>query len=80
MHVYSSWYACLCADWTTGVVCACLTHCAVATELRRPGAVAGLTASSLLYDVVLPESGAPFNLKVTRKATGEAIFDTTGHQ
>jgi hypothetical protein len=34
----------------------------------------------LLYDVALPESGAPFDLKVTRKATGEAIFDTTGHQ
>jgi hypothetical protein len=34
----------------------------------------------LLYDVALPEAGASFELKVTRKATGEAIFDTTGHR
>ncbi|WIA20052.1 hypothetical protein OEZ85_005917 [Tetradesmus obliquus] len=46
----------------------------------RPGPAAGLTASSLLYDVSLPEPGAPFALQVTRRATGQAIFDTTGHQ
>uniref|UniRef100_A0A383VTZ3 Maltase n=1 Tax=Tetradesmus obliquus TaxID=3088 RepID=A0A383VTZ3_TETOB len=46
----------------------------------RPGAAAGLTASSLLYDVSLPEPGAPFALQVTRRATGQTIFDTTGHQ
>jgi hypothetical protein len=56
----------------------CLLH--GGCGLCRPGAAAGLTASSLLYDVALPEAGTPFNLKVTRKATGDAIFDTTGHQ
>jgi hypothetical protein len=56
----------------------CLPHgCCL---LCRPGAAAGLTASSLLYDVALPKAGAPFALKVTRKATGAAVFDTTGHQ
>ena len=53
---------------------------AAAAVLSRPGPAAGLTASSLLYDVSLPEPGAPFNLQVTRRATGQPIFDTTAHQ
>ena len=47
----------------------------------------GLAASELLYDVKQPEAaaaaaaaGQPFALTVTRKATGQPVFNTQGHR
>jgi hypothetical protein len=49
----------------------------------RPHPVQGLAASELLYDVKQPAAaaaGQPFALTVTRKATGQPVFNTQGHR
>jgi hypothetical protein len=44
--------------------------------------VRGLSSSDLLYDIKQPltASGQPFAVAVTRKATGQPVFDTRGHR
>jgi hypothetical protein len=51
----------------------------------RPRPVQGLAASELLYEVKQPAAaaaaaGQPFALTVTRKATGQPVFNTQGHR
>lgn len=50
--------------------------------VQRPGPAENLNPASLAYDVQQPtgEPGQPFALTVTRRSTGEPIFDTTGQR
>lgn len=58
----------------TGVVVCC--------HACRPSSVQGLSAKELLYEVKQPmtASGQHFALTVTRKATGQPVFNTQGHR
>eukprot|EP00878_Enallax_costatus_P002700 GHUV01002888.1.p1 GENE.GHUV01002888.1~~GHUV01002888.1.p1 ORF type:complete len:873 (+),score=203.93 GHUV01002888.1:194-2812(+) len=50
--------------------------------VQRPGPAADLSPSSIAYEVQRPagEPGQPFALTVTRRSSGEPIFDTSGHR
>lgn len=56
--------------------------CDVTPCTCRPHPVRGLSSSDLLYDIQQPltASGQPFAVTVTRKATGQPVFDTRGHR
>lgn len=58
------------------------THLHTLLFTHRPGVAQGLSSADLLYEVQQPlaAAGQNFALTVTRKATGQPVFNTQGHR